>query len=579
MRSLYLNELFNGRKQRAYIANEDSTAPTVSTEAVFLTAVIDALENRDVAVLDVPGAFMQADIDELVHVRFTGEMVRMLLEIDEEMYGEYVVMEKGEQVMYMELLKALYGTLRAARPFWQKLSKQLIDVWGFVPNKYDNCVVNKTINGSQMTVVWHVDDLKLSHADDQEVGKFIRQMEDTFGKDTPLTVSRGKTHEYLGMSLDYRHKGEVRINMEHYIDMMLRDAPQEMDGTSKAPAASHLFKTNPEDPKLLGEEKKKIFVHLLMQGLYLSQRGRPDIRTAISFLCSRLQNPNEDDYKKLTRLVRYLRGSKELILTLCANNDGIIRWWFDASYAVHHDMKGHTGATLSLGKGGIYNRSWKQRLVARSSTESELIRVYDVLPQVLWTKQFLEEQGWSDSATVIYQDNTSSILLERNGRSSSTKRTKHMNIRYFYATEQVKKKAIHVTHCPTDEMVGDFFTKPLQGSLFIKMRNYIMGNEEPGYQVLPRSVLSNQGSMAIRKQKFIGIRKYDSEASKTSHERISKNPDSSMSMKNIQGTSIQVKSDDEESIGGDSTNRKRHGCLDNVVEPRSYRDVLMNDEE
>ena len=178
-------------------------------------------------------------------------------------------------------------------------------------------------------------------------------MGETFGKDTPLSVSRGKTYEYLGMSLDFRHKGEVRINMEHYIDMMLRDAPQEMDGTSNTPAAAHLFKTNPEDPKLLGEEKKQIFVHLVMQGLYLSQRGPPDIRTAISFLCSLLQNPDKDDYKKLTWLVRYLRGSKELILTLRANNDDIIRWWIDASYAVHNDMKGHTGATLSLGKGGI----------------------------------------------------------------------------------------------------------------------------------------------------------------------------------------------------------------------------------
>ena len=64
-----------------------------------------------------------------------------------------------------------------------------------------------------------------------------------------------------------------------------------------------------------------------------------------------------------------------------------------------------------------------------------------------------------------------------------------MNIRYFYVTEQVKNKAVHVTHCPTEEMVGDFFTKPLQGSLFIKMRNYIMGSEEPSYQALPRSVL------------------------------------------------------------------------------------------
>ena len=422
----------DGRKQRTYIAKEDSTAPTVSTEVVFLTAVIDSLENQDVAVLDVPGAFMQADIDELVHVRFTGDMVKMLLQIDEQMYSEYVVMEKGEQVMYMELLKALYGTLRAARLFWQKLSKQLIDGCGFVPNKYDDCVVNKMINGSQMTVVWHVDDLKVSHADAKEVTKFIHQMEETFGKETPLSVSCGKTHEYLGMSLDFGTEGEVRIGMEHYIDMMLHDAPKEMDGISSTPAAAHLFKTNPEDPKLLGEERKKIFVHLVMQGLYLSQRGRPDIRTTIAFLCSRLNIPDEDDYKKLTRLVRYLRGTKDLVLTLRANNDSIVRWWIDASYAVHEDMKGHTGATLSLGKGGIYCGSWKQKLVARSSTESELVGVYDVLPQVLWTKQFLEEQGWVDSATVVYQDNTSSILIERNGRSSSTKRTKHMNIRYFY---------------------------------------------------------------------------------------------------------------------------------------------------
>ena len=72
----------------------------------------------------------------------------------------------------------------------------------------------------------------------------------------------------------------------------------------------------------------------------------------------------------------------------------------------------------------------------------------------------------------------------------------------------MRKKAIHVTHCPTAEMVGDFFTKPLQGSLFIKMRNYIMGDEEPGYH---RRVLNNHGSTGIRKQKFIGTRKLDSE--------------------------------------------------------------------
>ena len=170
----------DGRKQRAYITKEDLTAPMVSTEAVFLTACIGLIEGRNVVVLDVPGDFMQPEIDELVHVRFTRAMVTLLLEIDHEMYKDYVIIEKGEWVMYMELLKALYGTLRAARLFWQKLSKQLIDEWGFIPNKYDDCVVTKMVNGKQMTVVWHVDDLKVSHGDTTEVEKFIQQMEETF---------------------------------------------------------------------------------------------------------------------------------------------------------------------------------------------------------------------------------------------------------------------------------------------------------------------------------------------------------------------------------------------------------------
>ena len=128
-------------------------------------------------------------------------------------------------------------------------------------------------------------------------------MEETFDKDTPLTVSCGQVHYYLGMTLDFHNKGKVHINMEHYIDMMLQDAPKEMEGMSSTPAASHLFKIYLKGPQLLGTEQKKVFVHLVMQGLYLSQQGRPDIHTAIAFLCGWLCNPDEDDYKKLTQMI------------------------------------------------------------------------------------------------------------------------------------------------------------------------------------------------------------------------------------------------------------------------------------
>ena len=78
---------------------------------------------------------------------------------------------------------------------------------------------------------------------------------------------------------------------------------------------------------------------------------------------------------------------------------------------------------------------------------------------------------------MLYQDNMSSMLLERNGRQSSTKRTKHMDIRYFYVGDHIQNKTLSLHHCPTDEMLADYFTKPLQGSLFVRLRNHIMGAE------------------------------------------------------------------------------------------------------
>ena len=292
------------------------------------------------------------------------------------------------------------------------------------------------------------------------------------------------------MTLDFSVGGQVTINMSDYVKTMLNDAPVSMDGKAATPAAAHLFKVNTDDPKLLTKDKQEVFVHLVMQGLYLSQRGRPDIRTAISFLCSRLNCPDEDDYKKLTRLIRYLQHTLYLCLVLGKDTSESIRWWIDASFAIHPDMRRHTGATMSMGKGLVFSGSWKQKLVMRSSTESKVVGVYDVLPQILWTKKFFEEQGVRIKETMLYQDNMSSMLLERNGRQSSTKRTKHMDIRYFYMGDHIQSKTICLRHCPTEEMLADYFTKALQGSLFVRFWNHFMGAEfADGDHQTQRSVL------------------------------------------------------------------------------------------
>jgi Reverse transcriptase (RNA-dependent DNA polymerase) len=479
----------DGRKQRAYIAKEDAASPTVATEAVFLTAVVDALEGREVAVVDVPGAFMQADMDEVVHVRFTGKMVELLLEIDENMYKPYVTLEKGEKVMYVELLKALYGTIRAARLFWEKLSKKLQE-WGFQCNQYDSCVANKTVNGKQLTVAWHVDDLKVSHVETKVVDEFLEQMEEEFGKETPMNKSRGKVHDYLGMVLDFSNEGAVKISMVDYIKMVLHDLPPEMVGSATTPAANYLFNVD-SNSKQLDKQRKDVYVHYVMQLLYLSQRARPDIRTAISFLCTRLTAPDEDDYKKLIRVMKYLQSTMDLPLILSANGLSEVHWWVDASFAVHPEMKGHTGGTMSLGAGSIYSTSVKQKMVTRSSTESEVVGVYDILPQMIWTSNFLKGQGLNVEGSVLYQDNKSAILLESNGRQSSSKRTRHMNIRYFFIKDSVDSKEVKIKYCATDDMLADFFTKPLQGHKFRVLRDSIMNIDlSSEYHSGHRSVLN-----------------------------------------------------------------------------------------
>jgi len=153
-------------------------------------------------------------------------------------------------------------------------------------------------------------------------------------------------------------------------------------------------------------------------------------------------------------------------------------------------MKSHMGSAMITGKGAIYGTSTRHKLNTKSSTEAELVGVNDVMPQVLCTRYFLEAQGYEVKDSIIYQDNQSAILLEKNGRASSGKRTRHINIRYFFVNDRVEAGEVSIQYCPTGDMIADFFTKPLQGTLFRKFRDQIM-NIHPSTDSLPdcRSVL------------------------------------------------------------------------------------------
>jgi hypothetical protein len=272
----------DGRKQRVYKTKEETSAPTVSVESLFLSCVINAKEHRKVVTCDIPGAFMQADIDEVLHMRLEGPLAKLLTKVDPELYSKYLSKENGKDVMYVRLAKALYGTLQAALLFWKDLSGYLISE-GFELNPYDDCVANKTIAGTQCTVLWHVDDLKLSHVTEWVLDELIEKMNARYGEMTPLTVTKGTLHDYLGMTIDYGVPGEVMIRMDDYVSDILDEAPADMAGVATTPASDGLFKVS-EDPEYLDDSASELFHHFTAKLLFLCKWARPDIQTAVAFL-------------------------------------------------------------------------------------------------------------------------------------------------------------------------------------------------------------------------------------------------------------------------------------------------------
>jgi hypothetical protein len=207
-----------------------------------------------------------------------------------------------------------------------------------------------------------------------------------------------------------------------------------------------------------------------------------------------------DDYRKLGRRMKYLQATIGLPLILAMDKSGKIRWYIDAAFAVHNDMKSHTGAMMTLGQGAANAQLSKQKLNTKSSTESEFVGVDDVISQVIWTKYFLEAQDELVEDNIVYQDNQSTIKLEKNDTKSSGKRTRHINIQYFFDTDRIAAGGLNVEYCPTLDMIGHYFTKPLQGNLFRKFRNTILGiNEEdiPKYNANARAMLKKRSEAAL----------------------------------------------------------------------------------
>ena len=192
----------DGRDQHGKTEKEEVTSPIVAIVIIFITLDIDAHEGRDVATIDITGAFIHAYSDEHIIIVLKGNIALLMCHVAPKLYRKYIIFNKRGQTCYIceKILKDLYRLLRSALPFYRKLVKDL-HKYGLEMNPYNPCVFNGTNNGKQLTVTFHVDKLKVSHMYLFYMTLFVCSLSTIYAN--KLVVHREKVHDCLGINFDF----------------------------------------------------------------------------------------------------------------------------------------------------------------------------------------------------------------------------------------------------------------------------------------------------------------------------------------------------------------------------------------
>ena len=235
----------DGSTQRKEYEKAETASPTLGVEALFTLIMIVARERRHVITSDIAGAYLNAFMEDFVLMKLVGEVVDILCQLNPR-YKQFVVIEKGRRVLYVRLNKALYGCVQSAL-LWYKMLSDAIKTMGFELNPYDPCVANAMINGAQCTIAWYVDDLIITHKDNDVVEGIVNQLEAKFGK---MNVSRGQSHTYLGMDITFMDNGKAQIHMPGYIEDAIKAYEDDITGEATTPAQKNLFEVDEHSPPL-----------------------------------------------------------------------------------------------------------------------------------------------------------------------------------------------------------------------------------------------------------------------------------------------------------------------------------------
>ncbi|XP_055920903.1 uncharacterized protein LOC129952370 [Eupeodes corollae] len=229
--------------------------------------------------------------------------------------------------------------------------------------------------------------------------------------------------------------------------------------TSKIPLDTGYFKNQMTDDELLDDNE--IYRKAIGSLLYLSGNTRPDIAAAVSILSRKVSCPTQRDWNEVKRILRYLKGTLQLQLCVGCNKNSKLVGYADADWA--SDVKGRKSTSGYLFKFGEAINSYaskKQGLIALSSNEAELVDLAEATQELIWLRTLFEDLQVDLDDVTIYEDNQSCLKLLDSEKINP--RTKHIDVKYYFLRDIKESKEVKFIYCPTEEMVADILTKPLQ---------------------------------------------------------------------------------------------------------------------
>jgi len=440
-----------------------TSSPTVNVESIFMTLGIAASQRRHFVTMDIKGAYLEAEMKGTVHMKLSKILSKRICML-EPAYKRYVD-DNGNIVV--KLKKALYGCKQSSLLWYNKLSSILRQL-GYCCNQYDECVWNKLVDGVQVTVAFHVDDLLLT-CDRKEI--LDTEVKSIGGNFSGYTTGKFNEAMFLGMHITRDDNGNINVDMEKYTASVC--SKMSISDISSTPAGDVLFREDHTEP--LGQKESEDYHSTVAKLLFLAKRTRPDILASVSYLCSRVSDATEHCRKGLHKLLGYLSGTVGYGIRFTAGGDPTPTVYADAAHNVHVDGKSRSGVVVMVCGGVVSSLSNKQSRIKRSSTESELDALEAGCTLAVVCRNFMESQTLKLGSSVVYQDNKSVLSMMERGKPTSH-RSKHIDAKYYRPAEMQEDGVIKLRWISTQDMIADVLTKPMTKKFYTALRDKMVCN-------------------------------------------------------------------------------------------------------